>query len=53
MSVVDHPGLTNRMVNDPNSIDVADIEIWQTKVLIPQGMLQAHRRSRRSRFGTS
>ncbi|MBV8094714.1 MAG: ABC transporter substrate-binding protein, partial [Acetobacteraceae bacterium] len=29
MSVVDHPGLTNRMVNDPKSIDIADMEIWQ------------------------
>ena len=29
MQVVDHPGLTNRMVNDPKSIDIADMEIWQ------------------------
>ena len=41
MSVVDHPGLTNRMVNDPNSIDIADSEIWQTKVYVPQGVTQA------------
>jgi len=41
MSVVDHPGLTNRMVNDPNSIDIADMEIWQTKVAVPQGVTQA------------
>ncbi len=41
MSVVDHPGLTNRMVKDPNSIDIADIEIWQTKVAVPQGAPQA------------
>ena len=40
MSVVDHPGLLNRVANDPKSIDVADIEIWQNKVLIPQGVLQ-------------
>ena len=26
MSVVDHPGLTNRMVNDPKSIDVARLK---------------------------
>ena len=32
MSVVDHPGLTNRMVNDPKSIDIADMEIWQSKI---------------------
>lgn len=41
MSVVDHPGLTNRMVNDPNSIDIADMEIWQTKIAVPQGVTQA------------
>lgn len=41
MSVVDHPGLLNRMVNDPKSIDVADMEIWQTKVAVPQGVTQA------------
>ena len=40
MSVVDHPGLTNRMVNDPKSIDVADMEIWQSKIMIPQGVTQ-------------
>src|SRR5262245_5799444 len=36
MSVVDHPGLTNRLVNDLKSIDVADMEIWQAKFAIPQ-----------------
>jgi putative spermidine/putrescine transport system substrate-binding protein len=41
MSVVDHPGLLNRMVNDPSSIDIADMEIWQTKVAVPQGVTQA------------
>lgn len=41
MSVTDHPGLTNRMINDPESIDVADSEIWQTKVYVPQGVTQA------------
>jgi putative spermidine/putrescine transport system substrate-binding protein len=40
MSVVDHPGLINRMVNDPKSIDIADMEIWQSKVAVPQGVLQ-------------
>src|SRR5260370_16825729 len=40
MSVVDHPGLTNRMVNDPNSIDIADMEIWQSKIMIPQAVTQ-------------
>ncbi len=41
MTVVDHPGLTNRMVNDPKSIDVADMEIWQNKLMVPQGATQA------------
>ena len=40
MSVVDHPGLINRMVNDPKSIDVADMEIWQSKIAVPQGVVQ-------------
>ena len=41
MSVTDHPGMTNRIVNDPTSIDVADTEIWQTKVFVPLGKTQA------------
>jgi putative spermidine/putrescine transport system substrate-binding protein len=41
MSVTDHPGMTNRMVNDPTSIDIADTEIWQTKVFVPLGKTQA------------
>src|SRR5262245_25512461 len=41
MSVTAHPGMTNRMVNDPTSIDVADVEIWQTKVFTPLGKTQA------------
>jgi putative spermidine/putrescine transport system substrate-binding protein len=40
MSVTDHPGLLNRIVNDPNSLDVVDLEIWQSKVAVPQGALQ-------------
>jgi putative spermidine/putrescine transport system substrate-binding protein len=40
MSVTDHPGMTNRIVNDPESIDVADCEIWQTKVFVPLGKTQ-------------
>ncbi len=40
MSVVDHAGMTNRMFNDPGSIDIADIEIWQSKLAVPQGALQ-------------
>jgi putative spermidine/putrescine transport system substrate-binding protein len=41
MSVTDTAGLTNRMVNDPTSIDIADTEIWQTKVYVPVGKTQA------------
>ena len=41
MSVVDHPGLLNRLVQDPTSLDIADLEIWQSKVAVPQGALQA------------
>jgi putative spermidine/putrescine transport system substrate-binding protein len=41
MSVTDHPGMINRMVNDPRAIDVADTEIWQTKIYVPQGVTQA------------
>lgn len=41
MSVVDHPGLINRMINDPSSIDIADLEIWQSKIAVPQGAIQA------------
>lgn len=40
MSVVGHPGLLNRMVNDPKSIDVADMEIWQSKIAVPNGAIQ-------------
>ncbi len=41
MSVIDTAGLTNRMINDPTSIDVADTEIWQTKIYVPAGKTQA------------
>ncbi len=41
MTVVDHPGMTNRLVNAPKSIDIADMEIWQAKFAIPQGVTQA------------
>ena len=41
MSVVDHASLTNRMIQDPESIDVADSEIWQTGIYVPQGVTQA------------
>ena len=41
MSVTDFPGLTNRMINDPSAIDIADHEIWQAKIFVPQGVSQA------------
>jgi putative spermidine/putrescine transport system substrate-binding protein len=51
MSVVDHPGLTNRMVNDPKSIDIADMEIWQSKIVIPQGVTQGVEIARMKAWG--
>ncbi len=41
MSVTDHSGLLNRMATQPDSLDIADSEIWQTKVYVPQGATQA------------
>ena len=41
MAVTDHPGLTNRMVNDATAVDIADMEFWQAKIMVPQGDLQA------------
>lgn len=41
MSVTDGSTLTNRMINDPTSIDIADTEIWMTKLYVPQGVTQA------------
>ncbi len=46
MSVTDHSGLLNRMATDPGAIDVADSEIWQAKVYVPQGVTQAVQTSR-------
>ena len=41
MSVTDHGGLLNRMTNEPKALDIADSEIWQTKIYVPQGVTQA------------
>lgn len=41
MSVTDHGGLLNRMTNEPTALDIADSEIWQTKIYVPQGVTQA------------
>ncbi|MCZ6605191.1 MAG: extracellular solute-binding protein [Alphaproteobacteria bacterium] len=41
MSVTDHGGLLNRMANEPTALDIADSEIWQTKIYVPQGVTQA------------
>lgn len=41
MAVTDHAGLTNRIFNDPKAIDIADMEYWQSKIVVPQGALQA------------
>lgn len=40
MAVTDYPGLTNRMINDATSVDIADSEIWQAKIFVPQGATQ-------------
>jgi len=41
MSVTDHAGLVNRMVNDPTSIDIADSEMWQARQFVPRGATQS------------
>jgi putative spermidine/putrescine transport system substrate-binding protein len=41
MTVVDYPGMTNRLINSPDAIDIADMEIWQTKIAGPAGVTQA------------
>ncbi|MGH7119328.1 MAG: ABC transporter substrate-binding protein [Acetobacteraceae bacterium] len=41
MTVVDYPGMTNRLVNEPKSMDIADTEIWQTKIAVARGATQA------------
>ena len=51
MSVVDHPGLTNRMIQDPNSIDIADAEIWLH--VLNAGDVHYATLASRGRFGPS
>lgn len=40
MAVTDHPGFVNRVSTQPDSVDVADGEIWQRKLLVPRGAFQ-------------
>lgn len=40
MAVTDHPGFVNRVTTQPNSVDVADGEIWQRLLIVPRGVVQ-------------
>jgi putative spermidine/putrescine transport system substrate-binding protein len=40
MSVVDHAGLIDRLLNEPDSVDIVDMEIWQSKIVVPRGVTQ-------------
>jgi putative spermidine/putrescine transport system substrate-binding protein len=40
MAVTDHPGFLNRVTTQPDSVDVADGELWMRKLIVPRGVLQ-------------
>jgi len=40
MAVTDHEGFLNRVATQPDSVDIADFEIWQRKFAVPRGVLQ-------------
>ncbi|MGD9536016.1 MAG: PotD/PotF family extracellular solute-binding protein [Alphaproteobacteria bacterium] len=40
MSVTDHPGFLNRVTTQPDSVDIADGELWQRLLIVPRGVLQ-------------
>ncbi|MGH6898213.1 MAG: ABC transporter substrate-binding protein [Geminicoccaceae bacterium] len=40
MAVTDHAGLINRVTTQPDSVDVADAEVWQTALIAPRGVWQ-------------
>ena len=40
MAVTDHPGFVNRVTTQPDSVDVADGEIWQRLLTVPRGVFQ-------------
>jgi putative spermidine/putrescine transport system substrate-binding protein len=41
MAVTDHPGFVNRVTTQPDSVDVADGELWQSLLVVPRGVYQA------------
>lgn len=40
MAVTDHPGFLNRVTTQPDSVDVADGELWQSLLVVPRGAYQ-------------
>jgi putative spermidine/putrescine transport system substrate-binding protein len=40
MAVTDHPGFVNRVTTQPDSVDVADGELWQALLIVPRGSYQ-------------
>jgi putative spermidine/putrescine transport system substrate-binding protein len=40
MAVTDHEGFLNRVATQPDSVDIADFEVWQRKFAVPRGVLQ-------------
>ena len=41
MAVTDHPGFVNRVTTQPDSVDIADGELWQALLVVPRGSYQA------------
>jgi putative spermidine/putrescine transport system substrate-binding protein len=41
MAVTDHPGFLNRVTTQPDSVDIADGELWQSLLVVPRGNYQA------------
>jgi putative spermidine/putrescine transport system substrate-binding protein len=41
MAVTDHPGFLNRVTTQPDSVDIADGELWQALLVVPRGSYQA------------
>ncbi|MBX6323873.1 MAG: extracellular solute-binding protein [Rhodospirillaceae bacterium] len=40
MTVTDHPGFINRVTTQPDSVDIADGELWQAVLIVPRGVYQ-------------
>ena len=41
MAVTDHPGFANRVTTQPDSVDIADGELWQALLVVPRSSYQA------------